>query len=159
MYEWRRHGEPNKFLFLPKMGLTKKKSIMNYELLLRTVFWCFHGQKFIFYSFYVVQGAPLGFDIKYLKIWFNQMFWQIYQELMLSGFLSSGNFCLIHHLKLFWPQSTSITSVRKSAMIPYISEQLDFWWSIVQKMTSIGYFGASDDQTSRIRFFWGNWHL
>ena len=48
----RRHGEPNRFLFLPKMGLlgsqagNEKKSIMNYELLLRAVVWCFHGKKF-----------------------------------------------------------------------------------------------------------------
>ena len=44
----RRHGEPIKFLFLPKMGLLgsqasteKKKLVMNYELLLRAVFSCF----------------------------------------------------------------------------------------------------------------------
>ena len=36
-----------------------------------------------------------------VKTWLDQMFWQIYQKLMLSGFLSSGNLCLIHHLKLF----------------------------------------------------------
>ena len=35
--------------------------------------------------------------------------------------------------------------------VPYISEKLDFWWSIQQKITSIGYFGASEDQTIRIR--------
>ena len=44
--------------------------------------------------------------------------------------------------------------------MPYISENLDFWWSIPQKITSIGYFGASDDQTIRIRKFFGvNWAL
>ena len=44
--------------------------------------------------------------------------------------------------------------------VPYISKKLDFWWSIPQKITSIGYFGASDDQTIRIRkFFGGNWAL
>ena len=36
------------------------------------------------------------------------MFWQIYQKLMMfSGFLSSGNLCLIPHLKLFWPKTAS----------------------------------------------------
>ena len=43
----RRHGEPIKFLFLPKMGLlgsqasTEKKMVINYELLLRAVFFLF----------------------------------------------------------------------------------------------------------------------
>ena len=47
----RRHGEPIKFLFLPKMGLlgsqacTEKKSVVNSEQLFRAVFSCFHGQK------------------------------------------------------------------------------------------------------------------
>ena len=50
-----------------------------------------------------------------------------------------------------WPQSERV---------PYISEKLDFLWSIPQKITSIGYFGASDGQTIRIRkFFWENWGL
>ena len=31
-----------------------------------------------------------------------------------------------------------------SERVPYISEKLDFWWFSPQKMTSIGYFGASD---------------
>ena len=32
---------------------------------------------------------------------------------MTSGFLSSGNLCLIHYLKLFWPHAASPASVRK----------------------------------------------
>ena len=51
-----------------------------------------------------------------VKIWLDQMFWQIYQKLMLSGFLSSGNLCLTHYLKLLWPHLALIASVRKSAM-------------------------------------------
>ena len=44
--------------------------------------------------------------------------------------------------------------------VPYISEKLDFWWSIPQKITSIGYFSASNDQTIRIRkVFLGSWAL
>ena len=52
-YVERRHDEPNKFLFLPKMGLlgsqagNEKKSIMNYELLF-WVFFCFQGQNINF---------------------------------------------------------------------------------------------------------------
>ena len=47
-----------------------------------------------------------------------------------------------------------------SERVPYISEKLDFWWSIPQKITNIGYFGASDDQIIGIRkFFLGNWAL
>ena len=44
-----------------------------------------------------------------------------------------------------WPQEPL------SKRVPYICGKLDFWWSIPQKMTSIGYFGASYDQTIRIR--------
>ncbi len=40
-----------------------------------------------------------------------------------------------------------------SEKVPYISEKLDFWRFIPQKIASIGYFGASDDQTIRIRKF------
>ena len=53
----------------------------------------------------------------------DQMFWQMYQNLMLSGFLSSGNLCLIHNLKLFWPHAASSASDRKGAKI-----QHEFSW-------------------------------
>ena len=58
-----------------------------------------------------------------VKTWLDLMFWQIYHKLMLSGFLSSGNLCLIHHLKLFWPHTASTASDRKGAKI-----QHEFWW-------------------------------
>ena len=53
----RRHGEPVKFLFLPKMGLlgiqagNKKMMAVNYEQLLRAVFSYFHSQNSIFHFF------------------------------------------------------------------------------------------------------------
>ena len=56
-YVERRHGEPIRFLFLPKMGIlgnqasTEKKSIMNYELLLRAVFLMFSWVKELFSIF------------------------------------------------------------------------------------------------------------
>ena len=49
----RRHVEPIKFLFLPKMGLlgsqasTEKKLVVNYEQLLRALFSCSHGKNLI----------------------------------------------------------------------------------------------------------------
>ena len=58
-----------------------------------------------------------------VKTWLDQMFWQIYQKLMLSGFLSSGNLCPIHYLKLFWPHAASTASDRKGAKI-----QHEFSW-------------------------------
>ena len=61
-------------------------------------------------------GSTIGFWDK-VKTWLDQIFWQIYQKLMLSGFLSSGNLCLIPHLKLFWPQAASAASDRKDAKI------------------------------------------
>jgi hypothetical protein len=62
-YVERRHGEPIKVIFLPKKGLlgsqasTEKKSLMNYELLLRAVFSCFHGQNFLKFFFYIVPSV------------------------------------------------------------------------------------------------------
>ena len=40
----------------------------------------------------------------------------------------------------------------QSERVPYISEKLGVWWSIPQKKSSIGHFGASDDQTIRMFF-------
>ena len=72
-----------------------------------------------------------------------------------------GMFPNIHHLSFIkkclksyigWPQRPPTEKV------PNICEELDFWWSIPQKGTSIGHFGAGDDQTICIRkFFLGNW--
>ena len=69
----------------------------------------------------LLKGQPLGIDIKSRPGWLDQMFWQIYQKLMLSGILSSGNLCLIHHLKLFWPYGASRASYRKDAKIQHDS--------------------------------------
>ena len=44
-----------------------------------------------------------------------------------------------------WPQQPPTEKV------PNISEKLDFWWSIPQRGTSIGHFGARNDQTIMIR--------
>ena len=42
-------------------------------------------------------------------------------------------------------------------MVSDISEELDFWWSIPQKVTIIGHFGAKNDPTIRIsNSFWWN---
>ena len=70
----------------------------------------------------VSTGSTIRFWHK-VKTWLDQMFWQICQKLMLSSFLSSGDLCLIHHLKLFWPHTASTASDRKGAKI-----QHEFWW-------------------------------
>ena len=74
-----------------------------------------------------IQGQPLGIQIN-VKTWLDQMFWQIYQNLMLSGFLSSGNLCLMHHLKLFWPHAASMASDRKG-----VKTQQEFSWFCQKK--------------------------
>ena len=85
------------------------------------------------------------------------MFWQIYQKLMLSGFLSSGNLCLIHHLKLFWPHAASTASIRKGAL---------YWWKVgflmIRSTKNYQYWlfwcqWWSDHQYQES--FWGNWAL
>ena len=65
------------------------------------------------------------------------MIWQIYQKLMLSGILSSGNLCLIHHLKLFWPHTASMASDRKGAKIQHEFSwfcQKNFFWQYQNKV-------------------------
>ena len=46
-----------------------------------------------------------------------------------------------------WPQQPPTEKV------PNISKKLDFWWSIPQKGTSIGHFGAKNDPSIRNRKF------
>ena len=53
---------------------------------------------FLFCDYFT--GSTIRFWHK-VKTWLDQMFWQMYQKLRFSGFLSSGNLCLIHHLKFF----------------------------------------------------------
>ena len=67
-------------------------------------------------SLKMLYGSPIWIWYK-VKTWLDQMFWQIYQKMMLSGFLSSGNLCLIHYFKLFWPHAASTASDRKGAKI------------------------------------------
>ena len=44
----RRHREPIKFLFLPKLGQAGNERKIDYDLLLRAVFSCLHRQKLNF---------------------------------------------------------------------------------------------------------------
>ena len=76
-----------------------------------------------------------------VKTWLDQKFWQIYQKLMLSGFLSSGNLCLIHYLKLFWPHGASTASVRKGAI---------YWWKF-------GFFMLHSTKNHQYWLFWCQW--
>ena len=48
-------------------------------------------------------------------------------------------------------QKSNIGSLCQKGYHINIREQLGFWWSIPQNMSSIGHFGVSDDQTIRIR--------
>ena len=60
------------------------------------------------YRWHFLYHLPTGSTIRYwhkVKTWLGQMFWQIYQKLMLSGFLRCGNLCLIHYWKFFWPHA------------------------------------------------------
>ena len=51
----------------------------------------------------------------------------------------------------FWKSNIGWPQQPPSESVPHINEKLDFWWSIPQKMTSIGHFSPIDDQTKRIR--------
>ena len=104
----------------------------------------------------VRTGSTIRFWHK-VKDWLDQMFWQIYQKLMLSGFLNSGNLCLIHHLKKFWPHTASTASVKKSAIYQwkigflalYSTKNDQYWLFWCQ------WWSDNQDQT----FSWGNWPL
>ena len=63
-----------------------------------------------------------------VKPWLDQIFWQIYQKLMSSGFLSSGSLCLIHYFNFFWPHAALTASDRKGAKI-----QHEFSWFCQKK--------------------------
>ena len=72
VYIERRHGEPCKFLFLPKMGLlgsqaNTKKIFMKYELLLSLFFSTFRGQKRISIFKLAVRSLEWSF--------YNQDYW------------------------------------------------------------------------------------
>ena len=55
--------------------------------------------------------------------------------------------------ELMWPQWPL------PERVPYLSEKLDFLWSIPQKGTGIGHFGARDDQIIRISNFFDEMRL
>ena len=63
-------------------------------------------------------GSTIRFWHK-VKTWLDQMFWQMYQKQMLSGFLSRGNLYLIHHMNFFWPHTASTASDRKGGKIQH----------------------------------------
>ena len=90
-------------------------------------FWCIlmmHTCKFV----KIIDTGSTIRNWDKVKTWLDQMFWQIYQKLMLSGFLNSGNLFLIHHLKKIWPQVASMASDRKVAKI-----QHEFSWFCQKK--------------------------
>ena len=61
------------------------------------------------YSYFVHTGSTIRNWHK-VKAWLDQMFWQINQKLMLSGFLSSGNLCLIQ----MWKKKKHSSAVENS---------------------------------------------
>ena len=83
-----------------------------------------------------------------VKTWLDQMFkksikkWCSVASWVVEIYAWPTNWKFFDLMRSQWPPSERV---------PYISEKLDFWWSIPQKITSIGYFGASDDQTIRNR--------
>ena len=76
---------------------------------------------------------------------------------MLSGFLSNGHLCLIHHLKLFWSHAASTASVRKGSiyywkigfLIIHSTKNCHYWLFWCQWW--------SDHQDQEV--FWVNWAL
>ena len=68
----------------------------------------------------------------------------------LGIWVSSTNF---QKSNIAWPQQPPTEKV------PNISEKLDFWWSIPQKGTIIGHFGATNDPTIRISKFFDEMRL
>ena len=102
--------------------LDSSKLIMTHQTMFSAILG--HSKSFIFVSSHPkstwVTKTPYvgGLSIQY-QIYCDSvvtttilLFGQLWQKLMLSSFLSSGNLCLIHHLKLFWPHGASTASVK-----------------------------------------------
>ena len=99
-----------------------------------------------FWKLCLVQGVSTGIDILWrpqrptknnflVKMEVAVYFWG------LGNWLSS---IIFQKSNIGWPHQPP------SERVPYISEKVDFWSPIPQKMTSIDHFGASDDQKIRI---------
>jgi hypothetical protein len=72
----RRHGEPIKFLFLPKMGLlggqaSKKMLVVSSEQLFRAVFHVFMGKNLIFNIFFYIVKTLKSCLIQKYFFFFN----------------------------------------------------------------------------------------
>ena len=72
-------------------------------------------------SYYVYRVFQLKTWCFEVLVWLG--FWIIGLLIKLGVVLSSGNLCLINHLKLFWPHLASMASDRKGAKI-----QHEFSW-------------------------------
>ena len=96
---------------------------------------------------FFLQGLSTGIDI----------FWRPWRP-TINNFLVKMNvsvyfwgFGIWVSATKFWKNYIGWPQQPPSERVPYISEKLDFWWSIPKKMTIIGHFGAIDDQTIRIK--------
>ena len=108
----------------------------------------FRREKIYFHKYFpVIQGLSTGIDI----------FWRPRRP-TINNFLVKMNVSAyfwglgiwVSPTK-FWKNNIGWPQQPPSERVPYISEKLDFWWSIPKKMTIIGHFGALDDQTIRIK--------
>ena len=76
----------------------------------------------VYYNLFNLWISSTGSTIRNwdkVKTWLDQIFWQIYQKLMSSGFLSCGSLCLIPYFNFFWPHAASTASDRKGAKIQH----------------------------------------
>ena len=93
-----------------------------------------------------IQGLSTGIDI----------FWRPWRP-TINNFLVKMNISVyfwglgiwVSSTK-FWKNNIGWLQQPPSERVPYISEKLDFWWSIPWKGMIIGQFGARNDPTIRI---------
>ena len=121
----------------------------------------FHPKNKIRYYFIYYQNQQ-NFDISIFHVNFciTGSFDRIWYTLKTSDALrpTKNNFLIKIKISVYfwglgiWVSSTSFQE-NNIERVPYISEKLGFWWSSLQKMTSVGLFGASDNQIIRIRMF------
>ena len=95
----------------------------------------------------VVQGLSTGFDI----LWRPRRSTKNNFLVKTKASVYCWGLGIWEKSTSFWKSSIGWPQQPPSERVPYISEKLDFWWSIPQKMISIGHFGAIDVQTIRIR--------
>ena len=107
-----------------------------------------------------LQDLLLCYRVSHSDMVFLKWFWGVEMLRILMTYLwphgHEGYPFVFHHPVFKHVASAGLNSLRQNGY-QILVKKLDFWWSIPQKGTIIGHFGARNDPTIRIsNFFWWN---